>query len=267
MPSTRPHTSRASRTGASPSAAGRPTLRPTLRTGGGRRSSRSSAARSVGFLESRALLLALDHLGDQLLYVGVAAGLDVARLDRPAIALQGAALGQLVELRPVDLNQDALVLRQILADIRPRHLDPVELDVPPAPQLQPEDQFELLQGGDFRLESLDRSPDQVWSGGQPKSCASAGASCRSPCAGSPRFPRRSGATARRGKGARSRTPSSSRSRRECESTPRRTPCRSPRRAASPSQPRDRSARRRPSSAPLCGGRDGPPRPWSPCRRA
>ena len=54
-----------------------------------------------------------------------------------------------------------------------------------------------------------------WAVGRPRSCCAGAASCRSPCAGSRRCPRRSAAAARRGRGARSRTPSSSRSRRGC----------------------------------------------------
>ena len=64
---------------------------------------------SVRFSQPRALLLLLDHLGDELLHVGVARGLDVAGLDRLAVALQRAFLGELVELGAVDLDQDALV--------------------------------------------------------------------------------------------------------------------------------------------------------------
>ena len=61
----------------------------------------------------------------------------------------------------------------------------------------------------------------------PRSCAARGASCRSPCAGSRKCPRRSGAAGHRDTNARSRTPSSSRSRHGCGTPPPRPPCRSP----------------------------------------
>src|SRR6478752_4526098 len=205
------------------------------------------------FPEAGALLLALDHLGDQLFHIGVADRLDVPGLIGLAVALQRAALGELVELGAIDLDENALVLSEVLRDLRARELDPVELDVPPALQLQPEDEFQFLQRRNFGLEALDRGPDEVGRRGHPaRSCASGGASCRSPCAVSRTCPRRSAAAARRGRGARSRTPSSSRSRRGSGTTPPRTPCRSPRRAASPFPPRGRSARPRPSYAPPCG---------------
>src|SRR5680860_1131472 len=133
---------------------------------------------SVRFFQPRPLLLALDPLDDELLHVGVAGRLDVTRLGRLAVALQSPLLGQLVELRPVDLDQHPLVLAQVLADLRPGQLDPVELDVAATLQLQPEDKFQLLQRRDFRLEALDRGADDVGGGcHRARSCASAKASC------------------------------------------------------------------------------------------
>src|SRR6188472_1919435 len=90
----------------------------------------------LNFFQARALLLPLDHLDDELLHVGVARRLDVAGLNRLAVALQRAPLGQLVELRPVDLDEYALILGEVLPDLGPRQLNPVELDVPSAFQLE-----------------------------------------------------------------------------------------------------------------------------------
>src|SRR6188472_2440331 len=72
---------------------------------------------SVRLLQASTLLLALDHLDDELLHVGVAGGLDVTGLRRLAVALQRPPLGKLVELRPVDLHQHPLVLGEVLADL------------------------------------------------------------------------------------------------------------------------------------------------------
>src|SRR5262249_8086953 len=109
-PSTRPRTNRASRRDGGFRAAGLPTRGPAPPVDPAQMSTRPSAPRSVGFLHPRPLLLPLDHLDDQLLNIGVPAGLDVPRLSRLAVALQGAALGELVELSAVDLDEDALIL-------------------------------------------------------------------------------------------------------------------------------------------------------------
>src|SRR5215212_8713634 len=71
---------------------------------------------SVHFPQPVPFLLLFHDLGDQLDHVRVAVGLDVAGLDRAPVALQRPLLGQLVELRAVDLDQDALVLGEVLGD-------------------------------------------------------------------------------------------------------------------------------------------------------
>jgi hypothetical protein len=119
----------------------------------------------VDFPEPRPFLLLFHHLHDQLDHVGVAGHLDVAGLGRFAVALQRPLLGQGVELGPVDFDQHPLILREFLADLRPRQLDPVELNVVFGFQLQPEDQLQFRQGRDFSLEALDRGTDQIRSRG------------------------------------------------------------------------------------------------------
>ena len=111
--------------------------------------------------QAGALLLPLDHLDDQLFHVGVAHRLDVPGLDRTPVGLDRAPLCQLIELWSVYLDQDPLILREVLSNVRARHLDPVELDVTPALQFEPEDEFEFLQSRDFGLKALDRGPDQL----------------------------------------------------------------------------------------------------------
>ena len=108
----------------------------------------------MNFLQPRSLLLALDHLNDQLQHVGVAGGLDVTGLNRLAVTLHGAALGELVELGAINLNQNPLVLRKVLADLWPRDLDPVELDIVARFQLKAEDELQLLQRRDLKLYAL-----------------------------------------------------------------------------------------------------------------
>src|SRR3954453_12845488 len=70
----------------------------------------NAASPSVGLFEPGAFLMAFDHLGDQLLHVGVAGGLDVAGLIGLAVAAHGTVLCQLVELGAVNLDQHPLVL-------------------------------------------------------------------------------------------------------------------------------------------------------------
>ena len=106
-----------------------------------------------------------------------------------------------------------------------RHLQAEVLHVAAPAQLDADDQLDRLERRHFLEEPARRQLDQrlgvfghsaAPSGARRvRSCGAAAACVRSPCAGSPRCPRRSAAAARRGTGARSRTPWSSRSRRGC----------------------------------------------------
>ena len=60
--------------------------------------------------QAGSLVVALDHLGDQLLDLGVSLDLDVPGLERLAVGAGGALLGQLVELCAVDLDDDPFVI-------------------------------------------------------------------------------------------------------------------------------------------------------------
>ena len=69
-----------------------------------------------------------------------------------------------VVLSPGIHDQHPLVLSEVLGDLQLRQLDPVELDVVFGLQLKTEDELEVMQGGDFGLEALDRGADQVRGG-------------------------------------------------------------------------------------------------------
>src|SRR5437588_413103 len=91
------------------------------------------------------LLLLLHHLRDQpedLLDTG-GLGLTGGEGLPP---LREAALGrELVERRARDLEPHARIARDVLGDLWARHLDPVDLDVAAAAQLEPRDELEGRQ--------------------------------------------------------------------------------------------------------------------------
>src|SRR5690349_19453067 len=99
--------------------------------------------RSVDLLSADALLVALDHLADQLLDVAVPARPNVPVLDGLDVVANGALGSQLVEVRAGNCDRHPGVLRRGLADLRPWNLDPEHLDVPASTELQLEDQLEL----------------------------------------------------------------------------------------------------------------------------
>src|SRR5215207_10401342 len=197
--------------------------------------------------------LALDHVADQLRDGRVAAHAHVPVVVGVHPVLQAPLRGELVEVRARDRDVDARVARGVLVDLRPGNLHAPDWHIAAGAQLEPDYELQLPQSRHLVLEVLHGLLDQglgiaTRHASKPRSCCAPAASCRSPCAGSRRCPRRSGAAGRRGRGARSRTPSSSRSRRGCGTPPQRPPCPSRRRTASPCRPPDPSAAPRPSCA-------------------
>src|SRR5215203_4590504 len=127
-----------------------------------------SPAPSVDLLGPGALLVALDHLGDQLLDVGVAAGLDVAGVVGGAVVGHRALLGELVELGAGELDGHPGVLGGGgLADLGARDLHAEHLHVAAATQLELEDELQLGERRDLRLEALYCRRDQLLCGGHP----------------------------------------------------------------------------------------------------
>src|SRR6185437_13857130 len=109
---------------------------------------------------ARALLLALDHVDDQLEHLIDAGGLSVAMLKRLAPVGDVALGGELVEVRARHLDANLCIGSDVLRYLRSRELDPVHLRVVPGAQVQPRDELELLQRRHVVKEALDGGLDQ-----------------------------------------------------------------------------------------------------------
>src|SRR6185312_12118071 len=102
-----------------------------------------------------ALLLLLDHAGDQTQDLGRPDGAYGAGLERLTPVTDRALARELVEVRARHGQADLGVRRDVLGDLRARHLDPEQLDVAATAQLQLHDELELLQRGHLLLEVRD----------------------------------------------------------------------------------------------------------------
>jgi hypothetical protein len=99
----------------------------------------------LGAARAGTLFLLLDHVDDQPQHLFDPGRLGLALLEGSAPVPEVPARGQCVERRPVDRQGDLGVAGDPLADLRPGQLDPVELDVTPAVQLEPDDELEWLE--------------------------------------------------------------------------------------------------------------------------
>ena len=122
-----------------------------------RRWPRSSGA---SLARPRSLLLALDDVDDQLHHLIDPGGLGVAVGERLAPVAHVALRRQLVEVRARDRERHLRVRRDVLGHLRSGHLDPVELHVAAATQLEPGDELQRLERRHLVEEPRDGGLDQ-----------------------------------------------------------------------------------------------------------
>src|SRR5690606_10528865 len=123
-----------------------------------RRARRPGSARLA---QLGARLAALDALCDQPLDLGVALDPQLPALVRLPPVGDPAVLRELVEVRARDRQMQALIVGVALAHLRAGNLDPVELRVATALELQAEDELELAERRDLLLEALDGLGDDL----------------------------------------------------------------------------------------------------------
>jgi hypothetical protein len=109
---------------------------------------------------TRAFLLALDDVRDQLEHLIDARGLCISVLEGTAPVRDVTLGGELVEVRARHLHPDLRVRGYVLCDLRAGQLDAVELGVVPGAELQPRDKLELLERRHLVQKPLHRGFDQ-----------------------------------------------------------------------------------------------------------